>query len=490
VDEVAVQRAVAGDRAVPLTRDERISAVHALRAEGLTQPQIAARLSLHQRQVVRDLDTAPPEFQGGGLSMPASPPDSELLRVRLDEIDAHPANIREEIGEGLDELAASIREVGLLQPLIVTRKTGGRYELIAGHRRHAAMLLIPRLRSCMVVVRPPMGRAETVELMLVENLQRRALNPIEEANAYQALVNMGMTHEQIGDRVGAERLDCLHASRAARPSRGNAARDRREADGRGRWLPARRRDAAEGPAAAARCAEEQEHEGRPPVPGQSGADVQRPPQPRTDRRRHVHHSQALRGRPHRPGLRALLGTDHPRGRAGEGHGPGGRLMTRVIRVVAVVALTIGAFLLGRTTASPAGQASTSAPFADQGMTHPPRPPLAELLSSPAPDRRHPRVSRGTPRPAITATTRSGDPTAAQWARLRWCESGRDGSWRVGAASVARGRYQFLRSTWASVGGHGDPAAASYAEQTARALTLWRRSGWAPWSASADCTGLR
>lgn len=201
VDEVAVQRAVDGDT-VALNRDERITAVHRLYAEGLSDSQIGARLRIAERQVQRDKHTPRPEPLGGGPPMPALPPDGELLRIRLDEIDPHPSNIREDLGDGLNELAESIREVGLLQPLIVSRKPDGRYLLIAGHRRHAAMLLIPRLRTTMCVVRPETSASQTVELMLVENLQRRSLNPIEEANAYQALVNMGMTQQQIADRVG------------------------------------------------------------------------------------------------------------------------------------------------------------------------------------------------------------------------------------------------------------------------------------------------
>lgn len=84
----------------------------------------------------------------------------------------------------------------------------------------------------------------------------------------------------------------------------------------------------------------------------------------------------------------------------------------------------------------------------------------------------------------------GDPTADDFRILRWCESGRDHSAGVDSPERARGFYKFMRGTWASVGGHGDPAAASYAEQTMRAILLYRREGWTPWLASASCTGLR
>lgn len=134
----------------------------------------------------------------------ALPPDRELVRIPLDQIDPHPSNVRESLGhdEELAALADSIRSVGLLQPIIVQPKPDGRYEILAGHRRHAAMLLIPRLRTTMAVVQPAVSRAEALELMLVENLQRRALNPIEEAEAFQALRNYGSTLEQIAERCG------------------------------------------------------------------------------------------------------------------------------------------------------------------------------------------------------------------------------------------------------------------------------------------------
>lgn len=128
---------------------------------------------------------------------------SELRRIPLDLIDAHPANVRESLGdEDLLELAESIRTVGLLQPIVVAPKPGGRFEILAGHRRHAAVMLTTEQSvMCVVRTRRP-ERAEALELMLVENLHRRALNPIEEAEAYQALVNMGQTQTAIGHAVG------------------------------------------------------------------------------------------------------------------------------------------------------------------------------------------------------------------------------------------------------------------------------------------------
>ncbi|MQY07239.1 ParB/RepB/Spo0J family partition protein [Actinomadura macrotermitis] len=109
-------------------------------------------------------------------------------------IHPHPANVREDLGD-LTELIDSIRANGLLQPLVVrphpTRD--GHFELLAGHRRHAAALQAGRHGERLpVVVRHGVnddGRA--IEVMLIENCQRRELTPMEKAEALGALVNRG-----------------------------------------------------------------------------------------------------------------------------------------------------------------------------------------------------------------------------------------------------------------------------------------------------------
>jgi ParB family chromosome partitioning protein len=104
---------------------------------------------------------------------------------------------------GIKELAASIREVGILQPLVV-RSTADGFELIAGERRlraarEAGLDRVP------VLIRQA-GETESVELALVENLQREDLNPLETAAAYQALMDgFGLSKEQLAHRLGKSR---------------------------------------------------------------------------------------------------------------------------------------------------------------------------------------------------------------------------------------------------------------------------------------------
>jgi ParB family chromosome partitioning protein len=114
--------------------------------------------------------------------------------------------------ESLRELADSIREHGILQPLVVSREPSGVYRLIAGERRLQAARLAGR-RTVPVVVREAADR-ELLELALVENLQRADLNPIETAAAYRRLIEEhGYTQEQVAVRVGKSRAAVANALR-------------------------------------------------------------------------------------------------------------------------------------------------------------------------------------------------------------------------------------------------------------------------------------
>jgi ParB family chromosome partitioning protein len=105
--------------------------------------------------------------------------------------------------ESLSALAESIREVGVLQPVLL-RPTGDRYELVAGERRWRAARKVG-LQTIPALVRETDDSA-ALEQALVENLQREGLNPLEEAGAYQQLIeDFGLTHEQIAARAGRSR---------------------------------------------------------------------------------------------------------------------------------------------------------------------------------------------------------------------------------------------------------------------------------------------
>ncbi len=114
--------------------------------------------------------------------------------------------------DGIRELAASIAESGIIQPLVVRTLPDGRYSLIAGERRLRASKLAG-LTHVPVVVHEA-ADADAFLLALVENVQRRDLDPLEEADAYQRLMSAyGMTQEQVADRVGKSRPAVANALR-------------------------------------------------------------------------------------------------------------------------------------------------------------------------------------------------------------------------------------------------------------------------------------
>jgi ParB family transcriptional regulator, chromosome partitioning protein len=106
--------------------------------------------------------------------------------------------------EGIESLAASIRELGVLQPILVRAAPEGGYELIAGERRWRAARRAG-LTTVPAVIKTADDNA-ALEQALVENLHRADLNPLEEAAAFQQLIDdFGFTHEQVADRVGKSR---------------------------------------------------------------------------------------------------------------------------------------------------------------------------------------------------------------------------------------------------------------------------------------------
>jgi len=145
---------------------------------------------------------------GRGLSAlipTAGPGTSGLLTLRLSELAPNPHQPRKAFaGQALDELAASLRQVGMLQPILVRPRPDGRYEIIAGERRFRAAGLAG-LETVPAVVRHTDDDQLLAEA-LVENLHRADLDPLEEAAAYQQLLSdFGMTHEALAMRLGRSR---------------------------------------------------------------------------------------------------------------------------------------------------------------------------------------------------------------------------------------------------------------------------------------------
>jgi ParB family chromosome partitioning protein len=143
---------------------------------------------------------------GRGLDALLTPaPDAGVREITIGQIEPNPDQPRQRFEQGaLEELAASIRQHGVVQPLVVSRLTDDRYRLIIGERRWRAAKLAG-LTQVPVVIKETTEGAR-LELALVENVQRADLNPVEEAEAYGRLMQeFGLTQQQVADRVGRSR---------------------------------------------------------------------------------------------------------------------------------------------------------------------------------------------------------------------------------------------------------------------------------------------
>ena len=140
-------------------------------------------------------------------------PQAGTTELAVELIAPNPFQPRTRFDEaGLKELADSIRSAGVLQPLLVRRAGPGGYQLVAGERRLRAAQLAGLVRVP-VIVKEFDDRA-MMELALIENIQREDLNPIDEARAFQALIEkVGLTHDQLSERVGRQRATITNSLR-------------------------------------------------------------------------------------------------------------------------------------------------------------------------------------------------------------------------------------------------------------------------------------
>ena len=166
------------------TPEETPTEKPAAKAAGRTAPDITAELPA---SALRDVPTS------------AIEPNPNQPRVHFDE-------------DSLSDLAKSIKEIGVLQPLLVREVSPGKYQLIAGERRWRAAQRA-KLSEVPVVVRE-ITELDSVEQALVENLHRQDLTALEEASAYQQLTDdFSLTHEQVAKRVGKSRAAITNALR-------------------------------------------------------------------------------------------------------------------------------------------------------------------------------------------------------------------------------------------------------------------------------------
>ncbi len=136
-----------------------------------------------------------------------------VVTVNLNDIEPNRAQPRKDFDEAaLSELAESIAEHGLIQPIVVKPETNGRYSIIAGERRWRACRMA-ELYQVPVIIKDA-DEQELMELALIENLQREDLNAVEEALGYRSLIDsFGLTQEEVAKRMGKSRTAVTNALR-------------------------------------------------------------------------------------------------------------------------------------------------------------------------------------------------------------------------------------------------------------------------------------
>ena len=128
----------------------------------------------------------------------------ELKLIRISDIQKNPYQPRKEFSkEKIEELAQSIKENGLIQPIIVRQSPVIGYEILAGERRYRASIEAG-LTEVPVIIKK-LSDQDMMVHSIIENLQREDLNPIEEAKAYQSLIEKGYTHADIAAKMGKSR---------------------------------------------------------------------------------------------------------------------------------------------------------------------------------------------------------------------------------------------------------------------------------------------
>lgn len=157
---------------------------------------------------------------GRGLDALLQPEEVSTPGLRLISLDRLRPNRQQPRShfdsQGLEELAESIRSQGIVQPLVVSSRDDGSFTIVAGERRWRAARLAG-IDEVPAVVREHAGDQELLEVALVENVQRADLNPLEEAEAYQALGQRhGLNHEDIARRVGKSRAAISNSLRLLR----------------------------------------------------------------------------------------------------------------------------------------------------------------------------------------------------------------------------------------------------------------------------------
>ncbi len=163
-------------------------------------------MSTQKKALGRGLGALIPSRPAAEAPSAAASPASGLANVPIEQISPNPYQPRKTFNDAsIEELSRSVREHGIIQPLVVTKIGDNKYRLIAGERRFRAAQKAG-LATVPVVIKETMADTDILQVALIENIQREDLNPIEEAYAYHQLhEEFQLTQEEISKRVGKER---------------------------------------------------------------------------------------------------------------------------------------------------------------------------------------------------------------------------------------------------------------------------------------------
>jgi ParB family chromosome partitioning protein len=140
-------------------------------------------------------------------------PEKNLVRIKMDRIKPNPYQPRGKFDkERMEELTLSIKEKGIIQPVVV-RRAGDEFELVAGERRFLAAQKLG-MEQVPALVMEKLSKEEMIELSLIENLQREDLNPIDQARGYKRLLEeCGLSQKQLSERIGKDRSSIANTLR-------------------------------------------------------------------------------------------------------------------------------------------------------------------------------------------------------------------------------------------------------------------------------------
>ncbi|WP_415063653.1 ParB/RepB/Spo0J family partition protein [Bdellovibrio sp.] len=170
-------------------------------------PAVTAEINTNQKPSI------PVTSQQATPVAPPVDPESKIWKVAIDKLSPGQYQPRRQFDkEPLQELAQSIKENGILQPIVARRTTSGKLEIVAGERRWRASQLAG-LHEVPVILRN-FNDKEALELAIVENIQREDLNPIEEAEGYSRLISeFKLSQQQVAEKVGRDRATVANAVR-------------------------------------------------------------------------------------------------------------------------------------------------------------------------------------------------------------------------------------------------------------------------------------